>query len=68
MYHQHVSIGVQGVANRDLKLENLLLDRKDSGTRPLLKICDFGYSKVPTALTKCAKPTLLVNAPHMECC
>lgn len=36
----------QGVANRDLKLENLLLDRDGcDGTRPLLKICDFGYSK-----------------------
>ena len=40
---------LQGVANRDLKLENLLLDRDGSdGTRPLLKICDFGYSKVHT--------------------
>ena len=38
---------VQGIANRDLKLENLLLDRDGhDGTRPLLKICDFGYSKV----------------------
>ena len=40
---------VQGVANRDLKLENLLLHRDvrntTSGRRPLLKICDFGYSK-----------------------
>ncbi len=36
----------QGVANRDLKLENLLLDREEGpGNRPLLKICDFGYSK-----------------------
>ncbi|DBA86304.1 TPA: hypothetical protein ACH3X2_005543 [Trebouxia sp. C0005] len=35
----------KGVANRDLKLENLLLDRKDTDSRPLLKICDFGYSK-----------------------
>ncbi|DBA77617.1 TPA: hypothetical protein ACH3X1_009416 [Trebouxia sp. C0004] len=35
----------KGVANRDLKLENLLLDRKDTGSRPLVKICDFGYSK-----------------------
>ncbi|KAK9918091.1 hypothetical protein WJX75_001144 [Coccomyxa subellipsoidea] len=36
----------RGVANRDLKLENLLLDRDGrDGTRPLLKICDFGYSK-----------------------
>ena len=41
----------QGVANRDLKLENLLLDRDgNDGSRPLLKICDFGYSKVPTFL------------------
>ncbi len=33
---------VQGIVNRDIKLENTLLD----GTkRPLLKICDFGYSK-----------------------
>ena len=42
-------VWLQGVANRDLKLENLLLDRDGSdGTRPLLKICDFGYSKVHT--------------------
>ena len=34
----------QGVANRDIKLENILLD--ESEPRPLIKICDFGYSKV----------------------
>ena len=34
---------MQGVANRDIKLENTLLD---GSPRPLLKICDFGYSKV----------------------
>ena len=34
---------LQGVANRDIKLENTLLD---GTTRPLIKICDFGYSKV----------------------
>lgn len=34
---------VQGVANRDIKLENTLLD---DSPWPLLKICDFGYSKV----------------------
>ena len=33
---------VQGVASRDIKLENTLLD---GSPRPLLKICDFGYSK-----------------------
>ncbi|GMH34696.1 hypothetical protein BSKO_02557 [Bryopsis sp. KO-2023] len=31
-----------GVCHRDLKLENVLLD---GSTKPLLKICDFGYSK-----------------------
>ena len=30
--------------NRDLKLENALLHREDSGV-PRVKICDFGYSK-----------------------
>ena len=34
---------MQGVASRDIKLENTLLD---GSPRPLLKICDFGYSKV----------------------
>ena len=33
---------LQGVVNRDIKLENTLLD---GSKRPLLKICDFGYSK-----------------------
>ena len=31
-----------GVVNRDIKLENTLLD---GSKRPLVKICDFGYSK-----------------------
>lgn len=33
---------LQGVANRDVKLENTLLV---SSARPLIKLCDFGYSK-----------------------
>jgi len=37
---------LQGVANRDIKLENTLLDDSE---RPLLKICDFGYSKARPA-------------------
>ena len=44
---------LQGVANRDIKLENTLLD---GTTRPLIKICDFGYSKVRTS----------EDAPSME--
>ena len=37
---------MQGVANRDLKLDNLLLVRDPQSGNPLLRICDFGYSKV----------------------
>lgn len=33
----------KGIANRDIKLENTLLD--GSAPVPLLKMCDFGYSK-----------------------
>ena len=38
-----MAVGSQGVANRDIKLENVLLD--ESEPRPLIKVCDFGYSK-----------------------
>jgi serine/threonine protein kinase len=41
----------QGVVNRDIKLENTLLD---SSPRPLVKICDFGYSKVRRRGNRCA--------------
>lgn len=33
-----------GIANRDIKLENTLLNSTEAGTKPLLKVCDFGYS------------------------
>lgn len=46
-FFQQLIIGLDychkmGVANRDIKLENTLLD---DSPWPLLKICDFGYSK-----------------------
>ena len=46
-FFQQLIIGLDyihrsGVVNRDIKLENTLLD---GSARPLLKICDFGYSK-----------------------
>eukprot|EP01026_Neomeris_dumetosa_P036252 TRINITY_DN2921_c0_g1_i5.p1 TRINITY_DN2921_c0_g1~~TRINITY_DN2921_c0_g1_i5.p1 ORF type:complete len:336 (-),score=17.92 TRINITY_DN2921_c0_g1_i5:70-951(-) len=44
-----------GVAHRDLKLENLLLNGNDV---PLLKICDFGYSKSDDTLTKQSDTTV----------
>ena len=44
-----VSVSLQGVANRDLKLENLLLSSEPSSDpsapAAVLKISDFGYSK-----------------------
>lgn len=56
--------GSQGVANRDLKLENLLLDRDGSdSTRPLLKICDFGYSKVHSLTLA----PLALAPPYVRC-
>ena len=41
----------KGVANRDIKAENLLLD---NSPRPLLKVCDFGFSTKtdPDAVSK----------------
>ena len=47
----------QGVVNRDIKLENTLLDQS---RRPLIKICDFGYSK---HLQKDSVPKSRVGTP-----
>mgnify|MGYP001807643520 CR=1 FL=1 len=49
-FFQQLIIGVdychkRGVANRDIKLENTLLQKVNGLPLPLLKICDFGYSK-----------------------
>jgi len=35
------------VANRDIKLDNILLDKSERGKPdwPILKICDWGYAK-----------------------
>ena len=42
-----------GVVHRDMKLENTLLDGASPGTLPILKVCDFGYSKhEPQSLPK----------------
>lgn len=44
LLHCHLVIRV---VNRDLKLENLLLRKgRSEQAYPLLKVCDFGYSKV----------------------
>lgn len=37
----------QGVANRDIKLENTLLSKNPApNLLPIVKLCDFGFSKV----------------------
>lgn len=51
-FFQQLIVGVDylhrmEIASRDIKLENTLLD---TSPRPLVKICDFGYSKVCSAL------------------
>lgn len=49
-FFQQLVIGLdychrRGVVNRDIKLENTLLQMVQGLPLPLLKICDFGYSK-----------------------
>ncbi len=56
----------QGVVNRDIKLENTLLD---NSPRPLVKVCDFGYSKVTWPHSKKAVGAALgwpAQAPSSE--
>lgn len=49
-----------GVANRDIKLENTLVD---DGEWPLLKICDFGYSK--NSVTGSAAKSFVGTRPYL---
>jgi serine/threonine-protein kinase SRK2 len=48
-FYQQLILGLdychkKNISNRDIKLENTLLDSVEANRRPLLKICDFGYS------------------------
>ena len=56
-----------GIANRDIKLENTLL--MDLSERPVLKLCDFGYSKdelcASISKTMCGEDTMSV--PLRKC-
>ena len=59
---------LQGVANRDIKLENTLLQ---GFPRPLIKICDFGYSKAGrrcSPLTLHSSMVVCASATVKGCC
>uniref|UniRef100_A0A7R9VAN1 Protein kinase domain-containing protein n=1 Tax=Chlamydomonas euryale TaxID=1486919 RepID=A0A7R9VAN1_9CHLO len=56
----------RGVANRDIKLENTLLQVCAGLPLPLLKICDFGYSKADSmSVAKSKVGTLTYMAPEV---
>lgn len=48
VFFQQIVLAVEychrkGVVNRDIKLDNILL--QEAGAIPIIKLCDFGYSK-----------------------
>lgn len=56
----------RGVANRDIKLENTLLQNVEGLPLPLLKLCDFGYSKSDhKSAAKSKVGTLTYMAPEV---
>ena len=59
------AVAPQGVANRDIKLDNLLLQPVQGLRRPLVKICDFGYSKQDERATALSKVGT-VRAPALS--
>eukprot|EP00878_Enallax_costatus_P002756 GHUV01002946.1.p1 GENE.GHUV01002946.1~~GHUV01002946.1.p1 ORF type:complete len:495 (+),score=188.21 GHUV01002946.1:1356-2840(+) len=70
-FFQQLVVGVdychrRGVANRDIKLENTLLQEVPRLPLPLAKICDFGYSKAENkSAAKSKVGTLTYMAPEV---
>eukprot|EP00879_Flechtneria_rotunda_P002116 GHRR01002298.1.p1 GENE.GHRR01002298.1~~GHRR01002298.1.p1 ORF type:complete len:377 (+),score=117.01 GHRR01002298.1:413-1543(+) len=70
-FFQQLIIGLdychrRGVVNRDIKLENTLLQMVQGLPLPLLKICDFGYSKAHfMSAPKSKVGTLAYMAPEI---
>eukprot|EP00775_Hariotina_reticulata_P011453 gene11453-11599_t len=70
-FFQQLVVGVdychkRGVANRDIKLENTLLQIVAKLPLPLVKICDFGYSKAENkSAAKSKVGTLTYMAPEV---
>ena len=46
-----------GVSNRDIKLDNILLDKSTKGRPdwPIMKICDWGYARTGATSEACSK-------------
>lgn len=64
-FFQQLIIGLdyihrKGIANRDIKLENTLIEGEEW---PLLKICDFGYSK--NSITGSDPKSLVGTRPYL---
>lgn len=70
-FFQQLMIGIdychkRGVVNRDIKLENTLLQENNGLPLPLVKICDFGYSKADfKSAAKSKVGTLTYMAPEV---
>ena len=45
LYSSSLLHACAGVMNRDIKLQNTLLSPQPAGVPPMVKLCDFGYSK-----------------------
>ncbi|GFH19807.1 protein kinase domain-containing protein [Haematococcus lacustris] len=57
----------KGIANRDIKLENCLLQNEEGLPYPLLKICDFGYSKADfRSAAKSQAPEVIKSRGHYD--
>jgi serine/threonine protein kinase len=71
-FFQQLIIGLdychrRGVVNRDIKLENTLLQMVQGLPLPLLKICDFGYSKAHFMSAPKSKVRELPGGPSEFC-
>ncbi len=59
-----------GIANRDIKLENILLVNERN--KPVLKLCDFGYSKdeylESCCKTMCGESQRRAALAWLSCC
>eukprot|EP00803_Ostreobium_quekettii_P005761 evm.model.scf_977.1 EVM.evm.TU.scf_977.1 scf_977:4509-9602(+) len=53
----------RGVTNRDIKLDNLLVEHADNQCPPIVMICDFGLSKHKESITP---PTSNVGTPSYK--